>query len=53
MQSSNIPFAAREGERFAGLGDSGNAVNQAGNLLEYYVAEGPYQNVEYKIINLL
>ncbi len=53
MQASSIAFAATDGERFVGFGERGNAVNQAGNVLENYVAEGPYQDSEYALINLL
>lgn len=52
VQASSIAFAAIEGERFAGFGERGNAVNQSGNTLENYVAEGPYQDSEYPLIEL-
>jgi len=53
VQASSIAFAASEGERFVGFGERGNAVNQAGNVLENYVAEGPYQDAEYAFINVV
>ncbi len=36
-------FQARRGERYLGFGERSNAVDQRGNELESYVAEGPYQ----------
>ncbi|MEZ5573928.1 MAG: glycoside hydrolase family 31 protein [Halioglobus sp.] len=53
VQASGISFAASDDERFVGFGERGNAVNQAGKVLENYVAEGPYQDSEYALINLL
>ncbi len=53
VQASGIAFAAGEDERFVGFGERGNAVNQAGRILENYVAEGPYQDAEYPLINIL
>jgi alpha-glucosidase len=53
VQASSIAFAAGEDERFTGFGERGNAVNQSGNVLENYVAEGPYQNSEYAFINVV
>ncbi len=52
VQASSIAFATSAGERFLGFGERGNAVNQAGNVIENYVAEGPYQDSEYSLINL-
>jgi alpha-glucosidase (family GH31 glycosyl hydrolase) len=46
-QAMGIGFAAQDGERYLGFGERGNAVNQAGQVLEHYVGEGPYQNEEY------
>lgn len=53
VQAMGIAFAASENERFVGFGERGNAVNQAGNVLENFVAEGPYQDSEYAFINAL
>ena len=39
--------------RMRGYSQRGNAVNQAGNVLENFVAEGPYQDSEYTFINAL
>lgn len=51
VQAMSVAFAASENERFVGFGERGNAVNQAGNVLENFVAEGPYQDSEYVFIN--
>src|SRR4051794_33600705 len=41
-----ISFRARGGERFLGFGERSNAVDQRGNTVESYVAEGPYLKPE-------
>jgi alpha-glucosidase (family GH31 glycosyl hydrolase) len=41
-----ITFEAGSSERFLGFGERSNAVDQRGNTIENYVAEGPYQEVE-------
>ena len=41
-----ISFDAREGERYLGFGERSNAVDQRGQTIENYVAEGPYQQAE-------
>jgi alpha-glucosidase (family GH31 glycosyl hydrolase) len=46
VQQVGISFAARDGERFLGFGERSNAVDQRGNTIEDYVAEGPYRPVE-------
>lgn len=51
VQASSIAFRAYEDEHFVGFGERGNAVNQSGNIIENYVAEGPYQDFEYTFIN--
>ena len=43
---SGISFLAPPGERHLGFGERSNAVDQRGNEVENYVAEGPYQPVE-------
>lgn len=53
VQASSVAFAASRNEHFVGFGERGNAVNQAGNVIENYVAEGPYQDSEYTFINAL
>jgi alpha-glucosidase (family GH31 glycosyl hydrolase) len=42
-----ISFTAPEAERYLGFGERSNAVDQRGNAVESYVADGPYQTVEY------
>ncbi len=52
VQALSIAFDAPfEDERFVGFGERGNAVDQAGNTVENYVAEGPYRDEEYSIIS--
>jgi alpha-glucosidase (family GH31 glycosyl hydrolase) len=41
-----ISFDAREHERYLGFGERSNAVDQRGQTIEDYVAEGPYQQAE-------
>src|SRR3954453_14220111 len=41
-----ISFDAREHERYLGFGERSNAVDQRGQTIENYVAEGPYQQAE-------
>ena len=45
-EGMGIAFASRQGERFLGFGERSNAVDQRGNEVENYVAEGPYQPEE-------
>ena len=50
-QALSIAFEAQtDDERFVGFGERGNSVDQSGNTIENYVAEGPYQDDEYAII---
>src|SRR4051794_1342567 len=41
-----ISFDARQQERYLGFGERSNAVDQRGQTIENYVAEGPYQQAE-------
>src|SRR5439155_470681 len=45
-----ISFDAAAGERYLGFGERSNAVDQRGQTIENYVAEGPYQPVERPFI---
>ena len=45
--SVTATFAARAGERYLGFGERSNAVDQRGNSVESYVADGPYQPEEH------
>jgi len=47
-----IGFDAGPGERYLGFGERSNAVDQSGNEVENYVAEGPYQPGEDQLIRL-
>jgi alpha-D-xyloside xylohydrolase len=44
--ATGISFVAPPGERHLGFGERSNAIDQRGNEVENYVAEGPYQEVE-------
>ncbi len=53
VQAMGIAFESAPDERFFGFGERGNAVGQRGNILEHYVGEGPYQDLEYPFVTLL
>src|SRR5262249_21779353 len=46
-----IGFGGADGERYLGFGERSNAVDQAGNEVENFVGEGPYQPDETPIVN--
>ena len=46
VSATGIGFDARGRERYLGFGERSNAVDQRGNTVENYVAEGPYQPEE-------
>ena len=46
IDAMGASFAALRGERFLGFGERSNAVDQRGNDVPDYVAEGPYQPIE-------
>ena len=46
VDAMSASFAAFPGERFLGFGERSNSVDQRGNDVENYVAEGPYQPIE-------
>ena len=46
----SVGFESDRGERFVGFGERSNAVDQRGNEVEHYVAEGPYVSEDYDII---
>ncbi len=50
VNGSGIAFGAAPGERYLGFGERSNAVDQRGNTVEHYVAEGPYQREERPVI---
>ncbi len=47
VEAMGIGFVAPDDERYLGFGERSNAVDQAGGTIENYVADGPYQEVEY------
>jgi hypothetical protein len=50
VEATGIGFDAPAGERFLGFGERSNAVDQRGNTVENYVADGPYQTEEYPFL---
>ena len=50
VSRTGIGFSAPAGERYLGFGERSNAVDQRGNEVENYVADGPYQREERPII---
>src|SRR5262245_31922330 len=52
VEALGIGFDAVPGERFLGFGEHVNAVDQRGNVVESYVADGPYQEDERSVIKL-
>ena len=46
VEAVGIAFDSQGAERFLGFGERSNAVDQRGNEVESYVAEGPYQPEE-------
>jgi alpha-glucosidase len=53
VDAMGVGFDSPAGERFFGFGERGNAVGQQGNVLEHYVGEGPYQDLEYPFVTAL
>ena len=50
LQALGVGFRERDGERYLGFGERSNAIDQRGNTVENYVAEGPYQLEERPFI---
>jgi hypothetical protein len=50
VEAVGIAFDAHHGERYLGFGERSNAVDQRGNTVESYVADGPYQAEEYPFL---
>ena len=46
VEATGIAFEAAAGERYLGFGERSNAVDQRGNEVQSYVAEGPWQAEE-------
>jgi alpha-D-xyloside xylohydrolase len=53
VESLGVGFAARPDERYLGFGERSNAVDQRGNVVENYVADGPYETDEYPLTEAL
>jgi alpha-glucosidase len=50
VQALGVGFHAEPGERFLGFGERSNALDQRGNVVENYVADGPYQPEERSLV---
>jgi alpha-glucosidase (family GH31 glycosyl hydrolase) len=50
VEAVGVGFDAQQGERYLGFGERSNAVDQRGNTVESYVADGPYQSEEYPVL---
>src|SRR5262249_43848964 len=50
VQALGVGFEAHDGERFFGFGERADAVDQRGQVVENYVADGPYQPDERTLI---
>jgi len=53
VEALGIGFTTDASERFFGFGERANAVDQRGNDVEGWVADGPYQADERPIVSLL
>lgn len=51
VQALGMGFEGPASERYLGFGERSNAVDQRGNVVENYVADGPYQAEEYPFLN--
>jgi sulfoquinovosidase len=52
ITAMGIGFESQPAERYLGFGERSNAIDQRGNTVENYVADGPYQADEYPLISL-
>jgi alpha-glucosidase (family GH31 glycosyl hydrolase) len=50
VEMVGIGFEASGRERYLGFGERSNAVDQRGNEVENFVGEGPYQELDYPLI---
>jgi len=50
IEALGIGFDSELGERFFGFGERANALDQRGNVVEHYVADGPYQPEERPLV---
>jgi alpha-glucosidase (family GH31 glycosyl hydrolase) len=51
VEAVGMGFEARGREGYLGFGERSNRADQAGNVVESYVADGPFQPEEYSLIN--
>lgn len=51
VEAIGMGFKAPSSERYLGFGERSNAVNQRGNVVENWVAEGPYQDKEAVLVS--
>ena len=53
VEALGMGFEARPDERYLGFGERSNAVDQRGEEVESYVADGPYQPDEYQLMEAI
>ncbi|MCO5314846.1 MAG: hypothetical protein M9938_01580 [Solirubrobacterales bacterium] len=51
IEAIGMGFKAPTAERYLGFGERSNAVNQRGNVVESWAAEGPYRNSEAVLVS--
>jgi alpha-glucosidase (family GH31 glycosyl hydrolase) len=50
-EAVGMGFTSADGERFLGFGERSHQVEQRGQVVESFVADGPYQTEEYPFLN--
>ena len=50
LEAVGMGFATRQGERYTGFGERSDEIDQRGDVVENYVADGPYQSEEYPFL---
>ncbi len=50
IEAIGIGFGARADERYLGFGERSQAVDQRGNVVEDYVADGPYERADWPLV---
>ena len=53
VEALGIGFEADPGQGYLGFGERSNALDQRGNVVENYVADGPYQPDEWSLIDAI
>ena len=50
LEAVGMGFSAKAGERYTGFGERSDEIDQRGDIVENYVADGPYQTEEYPFL---